>query len=348
MTSGTFDGVPPPDRDFHRDPYHGVEAFQSTLDGISWPTPSPAENCGAAFRGVKGCGCGVNVVRDHCDRLECAHPYCERVNRDRRGRDIFNRLDAARAGRRVIYTVCTVPPSLRSRAAEPGRWQKWLARLVNYMRKNLRLQYAMDRSDPAGEDLITWHPHTNLLWIQNNPIPVQFKPLGENELEGLKHAWRAILYTQEYKEIRRAVNAGEMGLQESLVALLELEAAPLNVYVDSAHEEAQLRHLSDYAGRPWPRWAKTQKYLLRVKWFGKPPKIEKEPAGPCPKCGLDVICMQVGTQEAAEALASKGYDNLVLEYEDRKKHFRRMSPAKFQRYSVRVSAEGTEWTPERR
>lgn len=349
LTTGTFDALPPPDRDYHRDPYHGVEAWQGTIDGVSWPTPSPAEDCGAPFRGVKGCGCGVNVVRDHCDRLECAQPYCERKNRDRRGRDIFDRLDAARAGRRVIYTVCTVPPALRARAAEPGRWQKWMARLVKWMRKNLRLQYAMERSDPAGEDLERWHPHTNLLWIQHNPIPNQFKPLGGNELEELKHAWRCILYTEEYKEVRRAVNAGELGLEESLGRLIDLEGAPINIYVDDAKEEAQLRHLSSYAGRPWPRWAKTQKYLLRVKWFGKPPKVEKDKgAGLCPRCGKDVVCIQTGSQQAAEELAARGYDNLLAEWEDRKAHFARSRPAKFQRYSVRVGPGGTTWTRETR
>ncbi|HET6373272.1 MAG TPA: hypothetical protein VFG76_08190, partial [Candidatus Polarisedimenticolia bacterium] len=192
MTSGTFDASPPPppDRDFHRDPYHGVEAWQGHLDGIAWPSPTPAEDCGAPFRGVKGCGCRVDVVRDHCDRLQCAHPYCERVNRDRRGRDIFDRIAAARAGRRVVYIVPTVPPSLRARAAEPGRWQRWTARMMRYLKKNLRMQYACERSDPAGEDGVRWHPHMNILMIQRNPVPVEFQPLGGGELERLKHAWR--------------------------------------------------------------------------------------------------------------------------------------------------------------
>ncbi len=315
--TGTFDTLlDPPPRDYTRNPFHGIEVNQAQI--WSWPTPSEAENCGAPYRGVKGCGCGVKIVRDHCDKLSCSHPYCEQTNRDRRGRDAYDRIQLARRGRPVIYTIFTVPPSRREAAADPKNWKKWLRSLIAYLKKNFDLEYAAERSDPCGEDGTTWHPHVNLLWVRRSGKGF----IEDADLDSIKARWAKII----------GLKPGD----------------PIDVRTAYSRKERKIGFWCRYLGRPWPRWAKGQKYMLRVKWFGRPPKVEKEKGGLCPKCGLDVICMQVGTQQAAEELAAKGYDNLVLEYEDRKKHFRRMQPAKFQRYSVRVSADGTEWTPEKR
>ncbi len=313
MNVGTFETT---FRDYHRDPWHGIEVHQAQV--WDFPRPAEAESCGAPYRGVRGCGCSVRVVRDHCDKLSCAHPYCEDKNRDRRARDIFDRMQLARRVRPVVYQVYTVPPSRREAAADMKTWKRWLRNLVAFLKKDFDLEYAVERSDPAGEDGERWHPHVNLLWVRRSGKGF-FTP---EELDSIKVRWRKII---------------GLGKDDAI-----------SVYSQYTREEKRIRFWCRYLGRSWPRWAKGQKYLLRVKWFGKPPKVERETGGPCPKCGMDVICMQVGSQQAAEDLAAKGYDNLVLEYEDRKKHFRRMSPAKFQRYSVRVGSEGTTWTPEAR
>lgn len=314
LTDGTFETT---FRDYHRDPWHGIDVHQAQV--WDFPRPGIAESCGAPCRAVKGCGCEIKVVRDHCDNLSCAHPYCEQTNRDRRARDIFDRIELARRGRPVIYTVFTVPPSRREAAADMKTWKRWLRNLIAYLKKDFDLEYAVERSDPAGEDGQRWHPHSNLAWIRRSGKGF----LTPEELEAIKARWKKIL-----------------GLKPE---------DAISVHTSYTRHEKKIRFICRYLGRPWPRWAKGQKYLLRVKWFGRPPKVEKEKgAGICPKCGLDVVCMQLGSEEAAIALAARGYDNLLAESKDRQRHFARSRPAKFSKFTARVGPGGTEWIPERR
>lgn len=314
MTPGTFDTT---FRDYHRDPWHGIDVRQAQV--WDFPRPAEAESCGAPYRGVRGCGCGVGVVRDHCDNLSCAHPYCEQKNRSRRARDIEDRIELARRGRCLIYQVYTVPPSRREAAAVPKTWKRWLRNLIAYLKNDFDLDFAAERSDPCGEDGERWHPHINLAWVRKSGKGF-FTP---EELEAIKARWKKII-----------------GLKP---------ADAISVYSRYTKEPKKIQHICSYLGRPWPRWAKAQKYLLRVKWFGRPPKVEKDAGGGlCPKCGLDVVCLQVGSQEAAEQLAGRGYDNLLAEWKNRKLHFARSRPAKFAKFTARVGPGGTEWIPERR
>jgi hypothetical protein len=298
LKEGTFDTTfqGPRAGDYTRNPFHGAEVHQSQV--WNFPRPGEAQVCGAPYHGVKGCGCGVQILRDYCDRLECS--FCELRNRDRRARDIYDRLQLARRGRAVIYTIFTLPPSRREAAADPKTWKRWLRNLIAFLKKSYDLEYAVERSDPAGEDGERWHPHINLLWVRRSGKGW----IDEVDLDAIKARWKKIV-----------------GLKKD---------DPIDVATSYTRKEKRIRFWCRYLGRTWPRWAKGQKYMLRVKWFGKPPKVEK-PIGStcCPKCGLDVVCLKLGSQEAAEALAARGYEQLLLEWQDRKKHFQRMRPAKF-------------------
>lgn len=315
LNAGTFATTfDPPPRDYSRNPFHGIEVHQAGI--WQFPRPAEAESCGAPYRGVKGCGCGVKVVRDHCDNLACSHPYCEQTNRDRRGRDVFDRIQLARRGRPVIYTIFTVPPAQREAAAIEKNWRRWLRNLLAFLKKDYDLEYAAERSDPCGEDGERWHPHVNLLWVRKSGKGW----IEDAELDAIKARWKKIIGVRPED--------------------------PIDVRTAYSRKERKIAFWCRYLGRPWSRWAKGQKYLLRVKWFGRPPKVEKEPAGPCPRCGRDVICLKLGSQQAAEDLAALGYERLLEEYEDRKAHFRRMRPAKFKKFQASVSAQGTIWTLE--
>ena len=280
-----LDTFPSPTLD-HHNPFHGSEAYQTQIAEFSAPTAAPARNCEALYRCVKACGCGARVVRDHCDNLDCSHPYCEDVNRGRRARDIYQRLEQARNGRPVIYTVLTVPPSRRQDAAVDKTWRRWIRQLVSYMKKHLQLQYAVERSDPAGEDGETWHPHVNLLWIRLDGKGF----LDPDVLDALKARWKKIL----------KMRADDVS----------------NVYTQFSSHDAKLRHWASYLGRCWPRWVEGHKYLLRVKWFGRPPKVE-DAGGEhlCKLCGEEVVVLRFGSLEAAEEMAARGVDVVRAEYQ---------------------------------
>jgi hypothetical protein len=319
LKNGIFDTspgpleTPAPFRDFHRDPWHGIEAYQDQL--WTFPRPSPAESCGAPFRGVRACPKTVTVCQEHCDRLECSHPYCERRNRDRRAGAIFDRLQLARRGREVIYQVYTVPPCRREAAAQEKTWKRWLRNLIAWLKKTFDLEYAAERSDPCGEDGERWHPHVNLAWVRKNGKGW----LEPDELEAIKARWKKII-----------------GLAPS---------DAISVYSSYTAQDQKIMHIARYLGRPWPRWAKTQKYLLRVKWFGKPPKVEKV-KGPklCKCCGCEEVYLTFGSREAAEAMAAQGYERCLEEAEDRRRHLLSMRPAKFAKYDVRISSGETLWS----
>jgi hypothetical protein len=257
------------------------------------------------------------VVNDHCDVLECAHPYCEDRNKMRRAGAIFDRLQLARQGRPVIYSVFTVPPSRREEAAKGKVWKRWLRNLIAYLKKEFDLDYAAERSDPCGEDGERWHPHINLAWIRKSGkgwIP-------DEQLALIKARWKKII-----------------GIRQS---------DPISVYTSYTKADAKIMFIAKYLGRCWPRWAKSQKYLLRVKWFGRPPKVEKI-KGPrlCKCCGKEEVYLAVGSEEAAAALAAMGYERLLEEAADRRRHFQRMRPAKFKKFTAIVSSDGTRWAPE--
>ena len=337
--------------DLHRDPY----LFNP--EDYSWPTPAPLRSCGAPVRCVRGCGCGVELLPEHCDKKSCSHLYCSRINRERRARDVEDRFEASRRGRDVIYAVLTVPPHLRGKFGDrtiippkPSRakakakkkprtagevaWKKAQERLVRYLKAEEDFDYGVERTDPCGDDGEKWHPHINLLWVRKSGSGY----INPDALERLKDRWRWIIGASPDE--------------------------PISVYVHFAtdrahpgHERDSLnydpvalrKHWYSYMGRVWPRWEEEFPYHLKIKWLGKPAKTpERTPDPCCPKCEREVVVMNFGSLEEAERLAGLGYERLREEYEDRKAHFRRQRPAKFTKFTVRVGPGGSEWIPERR
>lgn len=259
------------DQDFHRDGY----LYDPSL--YSWPKPRTATGCGAPFTAVRGCGCGIKAVRQHCDKRGCSEDYCRGKIRERRARKIKARLDAGRTdGRAVIYTVFTVPPERRGAAADGKTWKKWIDRLLRYMKKELALDYAVERTDPCGEDGETWHPHINLLWIRRQGFRGFIKP---EQLAALKAKWASIIYG---------------GRTDRTVS----------VHTAFSTDEARIWHWCRYMGRTWSRWEEEFKYHLRIKWLGRPPKTPEEVKDSCcPKCSEEIVLMAFGTPEAAAAAA---------------------------------------------
>lgn len=338
LNTGTFDTLPPPQLlDFR--PEHGSDPFQAEIFE-NWPKPAPARNCGAPSRGVKACGCGVQIIRDHCDNLDCSNPYCEGVNRTRRAMDAFDILESGRRGRRAIYFVGTLPPGIRDRYAKQPAWQKLLRRWIDRLKKDFNFDYGAERSDPCGDDMVTWHPHINLLWVRKDGA-------GWIPEDEISRAWKETLYSQDLREIRRATNAGELSLEESLGKLLAFEAQPIDIHLEYSSDRAKINFWCDYLGRPWPRWARAHKYMLRVKWFGnRPKKLLLEKNHDCPVCGWKICTLQLGTEDAARQMAAMGYARIRDECDERLAVFARSKPAKFQRFMARVSAAGTSWSRE--
>ncbi len=318
-TLGTIEDIfPALEAEWHRDSYLPSEEF-------SYPQRGPRGNCGAPFRAVRGCGCSVAAVRDHCDDKNCEHNYCADKNRRRRARDIEDKFEEGLRGRCMIMSIFTVPPALRQAAGEKvrlrartkkdgtivpqeaWRWQLWLDELIEGMKGAFCLEYAVERSDPAGEDRDKWHPHINLMWVKEDGGGF----IEEEQLEALKSEWKRIIG--------------------------EKEENPISVYTAYARPQDvnRRRHWYSYQGRTWPGWEEVFPYHCRVKWFGHPAKRpERELETHCPKCELEILVMKCGTEEAAAALAAKGYDNLKLEHDERLKALRRCAPAKLPSYTL--------------
>lgn len=215
------------------------------------------------------------------------------------------RLGAGRTdGRAVIYTIFTVPPSRRQAAADPKTWKKWIARIVGYMRKSLGLGYAVERTDPCGEDGVTWHPHINLLWVRRDGFRSGF--ITPDQLAALKARWARIVY-----------GAPEKGSPPR----------PINVYTQFATQEDKILHWCSYMGRTWSRWEEEFPYHLRIKWLGAAPTTPPKPAVDmcCQKCGAETLRMQCGSPDAAKAAAAWSYQRLQDEIDwqkiDRLKRF---------------------------
>lgn len=274
---------PSPEASFHRDGYLYDPA------AYSWPKPRQATACGAPFTAVRGCGCGVKAVRQHCDKRGCSEEYCRGKIRERRARKIKARLDAGRTdGRAVIYTVFTVPPERRGAAADRKLWKKWIDRLLRYMKKELALDYAVERTDPCGEDGETWHPHVNLLWIRRQGFRGFIKP---EQLADLKAKWASIVYGGKTTK-------------------------PISVHTAFSTDEARIWHWCRYMGRTWSRWEEEFPYHLRIKWLGRAPKTPIDVSDSCcPKCAEEIVRMQFGSVEAAADAAKWTYQRLRDEVE---------------------------------
>ena len=292
------------------------------------PLPRPPECCGAPFNAVRGCGCGTEAVRAHCDDRMCGEEYCQRKIRDRRARKIRRRLEGGMQTLRevleilgepsrvaLIYSVFTVPPRLRMAATSKKTWKSWIDRLIRFLKKDLDLCFAVERSDPAGKcDLAkaspfpctcqkctTWHPHVNLLWVRKD---------GQGWIDDDKRA----LISANWKRI-----TGEH--PENPIDVHHEYAIPGR----SEKDDAKLGHWASYQGRAWPFWERPElAYHTRVKWFGKCPKTpDDDNDGSCAECGLEIAVLRVGSREEADRLAAFGYAYVLQECHARRDELRR-------------------------
>lgn len=183
-------------------------------------------------------------------------------------------MERGRAGRDLCYTVLTVPPTLREKAADYKTWKRWRSKVWNLLKTRWGADYGYERTDPAGdEDKEVWHPHFNFLWVQRPGFRAFI------DVDELRREWAKII--------------GASGA------------------VDVWHQYAQERdvakrvHWYDYMGRTWPDWVKAVQHGARTIPLGRPPKVEREKPC-CRECGERWRVWKLGSKEEAEFWAEKG------------------------------------------
>jgi hypothetical protein len=295
LTTGQIAPISPPTIPPAPGSEYDQDGYLYDPSAYSWPKPAPPTCCGAPFLAVRGCGCGVEKVRQHCDKRGCSEDYCREKIRERRARKIKRRLDAGRTdGRPVVYLVFTVPPSLRSQMVDKKRWKKAIDRMSRYLRNELGFQYLVERTDPCGEDGETWHPHLNFLGVRKQGFRGFLPP---EQLASLKSKWAAICFG----------------------SVAAASGKPISVYYAYSSEEARISHWCRYLGRSWSRWEAEFPYHLRVKWLGNAPKTPpKELPRPCEKCGEEICRLQFKTESAATTASGWTYARLLEEIENQR------------------------------
>jgi hypothetical protein len=214
----------------------------------------------------------VKAYESGCCRLSCV--ACEKQLRARRALAIKERFEAAggMAGGPVLYTILTVPPALRARAAQEATWTDWKRKIVKWLKKNAGFRFGVERTDPAGDrDRTKWHPHINLLWCQRPG----FRPYLD--LAKLRTAWAQII-----------------------------GAKTVNVWHQFSSAPGQLWHWFSYMGRTWPEWVPVVKGHMTVRWYGRYPKSEDAGPACCEKCGEGYVVLRCGSRACAEEMVAAG------------------------------------------
>ena len=305
----------------HLDPYPTPSG--ELFPGL--PVPSgDVIDCGAPFHAVKGCRCKLVKVRKHCDNRLCVNEYCMGKFRAKRASRIERRFEAARAGRPAFYLVATVPPERRQAAADKKTWKSWLDRLRRFLVDKHGLQFAVERTDPAGKceeanrtgqactcaHCLRWHPHVNLLAVFAHGRFTPHQKFTREELAGLKDKWGEIVGAR-----RRPVVYLDFAWPDH--PKWNRKTGKPN---SREYEERRLGAWFSYMGRTWPQWEREFPYHLRVKWFGTAPATPKEKHVDCccDVCGEEVVFFAVGSEVAAEEMILGGYDRLKEEAEWRR------------------------------
>lgn len=202
--------------------------------------------CGAALREWKAlecsrryfvmrCQCSVDVVMTGCMRVQCQN--CKDQVSRRRAAAAFDRLEAGRGGRPVIYTVFTVPPALRDRyRRSPREWDSLRKQVWRFLQL-LGARFALEATHPVGdENPNEFHPHFNFLWVSNR---------------------------QAFLDVSL--------LQAMWAKLLDI---PLAVaHTQYSHKVGKIRHWCRYVVRTFPG---SPFQPARVRWFGKRPRVQKQ------------------------------------------------------------------------
>lgn len=260
------------------------EGDWSNLEGFggygdpSWPGPQPAEPCVRTWK-VAACECRTKIYESGCCRLCCRS--CESHLRARRAGSFRDRIEPARRGKPLIYTIFTVPLYLRALAADPKVWSSWRRRIWKYLKKKHGGLFAVERTDPCGDsDERVWHPHLNFLWIQRDG----FRPYLD--VGALRQEWARII--------------GATG--------------EVNAWTQYSSNDRKIGHWYWYLSRTWPDWQATAKKHMTVRWLGSyPTKPEKQKR--CPDCGADFVSLDCGSKAQAEELAQLGPAKVRWEWE---------------------------------
>lgn len=238
---------------------------------LFWPVPSPATPCKPEWK-VFFCGCSARVAEVGCNRLDCRN--CADFLRRRRATAIGERMEAGRNGKPVIYTVFTIPPDLREKAANKATWGRWMRALRKVLKKKFGLLYGCERVDPCGDEKPdVWHPHLNLLWVQRDG----WRPFID--VDALREEWARIIGTEEP-----------------------------NLWTQFSTEPAKLGHWYSYMGRTWSDWRKAVPNHLTVRWIGKYPARPPQEEPVCDECGQKVedLSFLSSTKEVAEFFCRAG------------------------------------------
>lgn len=186
----------------------------------------------------------------------------------------------------MLYTILTVPPELRLYAVDEKRWRSWRRAIWAWIRDNLGGEFGVERTDPAGEDHETWHPHLNLLWVKEKGYKAW---LSERQLSELKSAWAEIIGSNR----------------------------PVDVYHQFTYNAGKLWHWARYIGRTWPEWRKVVPKHITPRWLGKYPKKTSPSKPSCEKCGIAFIGISYETEESAHEAAGLGPEWIQQEFEQR-------------------------------
>lgn len=193
---------------------------------------------------------GFPVIKSGCMNREC--PECATQIGKRRAGRVRERFKEGfklkQAFRTVIYTVLTVPPSLRHRYVDKKVWRATIKKFWEYLQTHHGAWFGIECSHPHGENPRNFHPHANFLWIQYDG----FKPFIP--VEQLRAAWRRILDTEE----------------------------EVNLYTQYFEKKEVLAHRTRYITRTFPGCAT---WIGSMRWYGKFPRgVVHEDHSHCPKC----------------------------------------------------------------
>lgn len=214
------------------------------------PMVSPTA-CTPKFR-VFECGCGRHIRPLVCDSKDCI--VCQPYITMKRAYSVFDRFTGAlvfngrnMSFRPVIYSVFTVPVSIRERYYDRHAWQKVRLKIWKVLKAKFGAKFGVEVSHPVGEDTTVFHPHLNFLWVQKNG----WSPFIDVNL--LQTAWSGIL-----------------GVEVS------------DVHTEYAGNEAQVMSWCKYVCRTFPGMSLWQGSM---RWYGKYPRNKHLEEYLCPECG---------------------------------------------------------------
>ena len=243
---------------------HVIKESDTYLDLTAKLVVKPKRiSCGGRWITIK-CGCDNGKIRPlkigGCMNEDCID--CRESIKLRRTKKALPRLNAKRYSSPVMYTVFTVPYDVRKRAESTETWSYWRKCIVEVLKRDYGLRYALGSSHPTGEDENIFHPHLNFLWIQKT---------------GCKHKIDLTKMRSTWSKIIKAKGA-------------------VDIYHQWYKKEYKIRHLVSYVLRTFPGWKFWRGQAVR--WYGEYPRnidneIYEDTDWICPDCGEEITIMEL-------------------------------------------------------